>query len=261
MDGGRAMGISPTMNSREELKMKSTKMSRGALCVAVVMVMGCLAGTNLSAATIDTPTLEREILTNVDLSASENVDWKFFGETNYMEGGAGIGTLSVTYGSTTGCGWDAPTTYDYTNGHDPASATGVTAGQGWYGNNTAVLTASYELTFTAPGTGTYTATVYGIGWRIGTQVTASLTGTTNQVVDLDATLAGSPYDPWTYTVSFTPDNAGDVLTLTVQANGQNVAENDYNGIGMSAATFAVPEPATMSLLGIGAVLAIRRRRR
>ncbi len=121
------------------------------------------------------------------------------------------------------------------------------------------------ISFTADGDpGTQrTLTLYGAVRRANIDITASLNGTADVSEsfgppggDTNAT-----YDS-IYSVDFLPDSAADRLTITLTPTGSTDRGSNFNSIRFGAATLtAVPEPASLALLAMGALCLMPRRRR
>mgnify|MGYP003326630034 FL=1 len=164
--------------------------------------------------------------------------------------------------------WSDVTTWTYTDGVNPVSATGEDVNAvGMRQNNGGIgnWTGSFmEFDVTSVAGGVNTLYLYGETWRVGTKITASMTGATATTSTLIAAAGG---DDWVYSVSYTPDTVGDVLTIRVESDGvawSGQEANANNGISIAgAAVSVIPEPGSYALLAgcLGLVVAVTRRRK
>jgi hypothetical protein len=152
-------------------------------------------------------------------------------------------------------------TYSYTDGVSPTTLTNATQGV-LFDATLQNQDAGFTFTITGGAAGVpQVAKLYLSGFTATPLLTVSLPGAgdyTNNAV----TYPNSARPISLYTINFTPDNAGDLLTVkyvTGPGSGTN-ANVDLQAVAVSPAP--VPEPASLAALALGgAVLATRRRRR
>ncbi len=255
--------------------------------IAASLVLG-FAG-SASAALLNA-SVSTGVASPVDLTAAGNQDWAIFDATangdgellsgsdstmpanifsfalpeyNAKSSGSGINSAVIEIAAGANFTSDtSPIDYSYTDGTSPVSET--TAG----GLGLAVRTNLAEaqgpngrFVFEIAALDTVnptTVTVYGAHKRAGVDFVASLNGVADDV-DVLAPIADTT--SFAYTVTFTPDNIGDLLTLSFGTNGQSTAaSNNFNTVRVSGiAVNAIPEPATAALCGLGGLMLLRRR--
>lgn len=176
--------------------------------------------------------------------------------TNSMSGGILISDLTAIGGGAvrgTGSGNNSAADFSFTNGTPTASATIINA-VGAFNTGLDVLDSGISMTLTLPTAASYTILIWGAAFEAtqGT-LTASLTGATNYVNTSLSGGSGAPKSTMLYTLTATPDTAGDTLTVQLQLTGQTATANSHVLIS-GAAISVVPEPGTALLLVPGVLL-------
>jgi len=210
------------------------------------------------------------------LTAEGGEDWSYYNTTsnpysgaptNSNSGGTLIGNITpIGGGGVRGSSFESDLRFTFTDGTSPSSGTldvsGIfntqldTNGAGVGIDLTLPTTDTYEVLFFASGFFDYDG-----GTRA--QFTAQLTGASDYTDNsLESTTSSSPKDGIVYSLSVTPDNPNDVLSLSWVLQNQTAAGSEHilvDGLAISV----VPEPSTYAVisgaLALGLCLLRRRR--
>jgi hypothetical protein len=220
------------------------------MCVAVLV-----AAVTANAGTITGGSLTslNDQDTFVDLTAEGTTDWVNWGWTTEKLGGTAIDSaLTVIGGGTPGVAWDSRINVSWTDG-DPNPTGNNEKGFNHIGPNV-----GDGLSFTVTATeATQTLRVYVAGWAGEGIFTAALSGGGSYTETFSAR-QDSEHQYGVFELDFA--GAGETLTVTYTM-GEDIANTTWANIGLQAATLSpVPEPATMVLLGLGALTLIRKKK-
>lgn len=240
---------------------------------ALLLLLPCVAGLSAHAALI-LGTAESKSAESFDLTALGGTDWACWSTsanpaggtpTNRKSGGVLVtGLYAVGGGSLRGSssGTQPGITFTYTDGTSPASGSFVKP-TGLFNTQLDTVGAGVGLSITLPTADTYLISVWGGAFgSVGVQgtFTASLPGATTYS---DSSLTDN-YDTtknsMLYQLTVTPDNANDVLALSLVLGSQTASANEHvliNGVTLNV----IPEPGTPVLLGLAGLAAVLRRRR
>lgn len=245
----------------------------------IVLSLVIVGSMTASAATISDDSLAWNAAGSVNLTTQGTTDWVIwsgnsdnwsFPDSHYNNKAGVTSVISdptLTSDGVAKIRWSDVTTWTYTDGDSPVSATGedVNAVGMRQNGGTDNWTGSFmEFDVTSVAGGVNTLYLYGETWRVGTKITASMTGASATTSTLLAAAVG---DDWVYSVSYTPDTVGDVLTIRVESDGvawSGQEANANNGISIAgAAVSVIPEPGSYALLAgcLGLVVAVTRRRK
>lgn len=206
-----------------------------------------------------------------DLTALGTTDWAYWDgdpavdtiPTNRKFGGTAIGDMDVIgSGAVRGSTSSTLPQFDFTFTDGTAPTAGsVDDPSGRF--STVLNTTGQGVTFdvTLPTADPYTVSVWAAAFGVNEGTfTASLPGATNFVNTDLSSGQFSPKSGALYTLTVTPDNPGDVLTVSLVLT-EDGGSSSSNVSLHAAAVSVVPEPATLgsALLGLG-MLAGRRRR-
>jgi hypothetical protein len=240
------------------------------LLLAVITLLS-LVSTKASAAVLS-GTLSTSPPAPEDLTADGSRDWAIW---NYTGGNSGsqiapptnrkANVTSVISDATTLVGnargstaSPATMTYSYSDGVNPVTLTSSTQGELFDStlNNTG---SGFTFTITSGAAGVPEAVkLFLTGFGSTPTLTVSLPGATDYT-NSDVTYPVNTRPPTVYTINFTPDHDGDLLTVRYQATTNNSTNAN---IDLQAVTVAVPEPASIGIIALGmAALAASRRRR
>ena len=233
--------------------------------ILVVGIVGfALAG--MAGASVLTGSVDTNPPTHADLTAAGGLDWAIWDYTsssavaslapsNTKSGGPGIiSSVTAVSGNVRGVTGEQQY-FTYTDGTSPTSVTDDQIG--------AAIHATLEIVgegvivqVTGDPLATYQVSLWATGGNGAEGIlTASLSGADDVVL---ATRNDIPRTAQLFTYSFRPDSAGDRLTLTLL----NQQAGGYAFVGYQAlAVSVVPEPATLSLLAVGTLAMLSRRRR
>jgi hypothetical protein len=167
-----------------------------------------------------------------------------------------ISNVTTLLGNGRGTTTTTPTqTYTYTDGVSPTSITNATQGE-VFDTTLNNSNAGVSFTITAGQAGVpETVKVFLTGFQATPTFTATLPGAPTYT-DSSFTYVGSR-PPRMYTLNFTPDNTGDLLTITYKIGTSTDA---FSNVDLQAVTVA-PEPASLGLLAAAAGGLLLRRRR
>jgi hypothetical protein len=234
---------------------------------ACVALLGGAWGLSASAAVL-TGSVTTAIPSPVDLTAQGPVDWAVWdyqvsgsgangAPSNRKLGGTAIGNASAVNGTLRGItGTTLAPRYSYTDGTSPTSANSVLMGAI---TDTTLNTAGPGVRFSVTGDPlrTRTVQVFVAGFMATGLFTATLNGAP---VYTDHQPFGGTRTDALYTLDFKPDSVTDVLQMSFVIESVNAGGTNAN-VDLQAITVAVPEPASWSVLGVGVVGLMRRRRR
>ncbi len=186
---------------------------------------------------------------------------------NQKLGGSSISALTANLTTPRDSYFSTSHNLAYNDG-DPTSQAGTAAetynsGLTVNGNFAELNNTSLVFTVTAASTLEHTLTIYGASRRSDAMITLGLAGATPDSDNFDTGSDTSTTFSWIYTATFTPDSAGDVLTVTL-ARGTDSADSAsaFNNYRLSGAALSViPEPSSFFLLLGGAIPALLLRRR
>jgi hypothetical protein len=171
-----------------------------------------------------------------------------------------IGDVTTLLGNARGTASSLPTLkYAYSDGINPVTLTDAT--QGIVFDSTLNNTGSGVMfTVTSGAAGVPEAVkLFLTGFGSQPTLTVSLPGA-GDYVNSDVTYPAVGRQAVVYTINFTPDHDGDLLTVKYQSTTNS---NSNANVDVQAVAVAVPEPASLgvTVLGLGVLLARRARRR
>ena len=252
--------------------------SRSWKVLAIVAVTVAAVSAQGQAAVI-TGTFTSVADSDFDLTSLGTADWAYWNtssnpatggpKTNEKSGGTAIGTISpVGGGDVRGSTSGTRPVYDFTftDGTSPVSGT-VDNAIGLFNTQLDTVGAGVSLDVILPAATTYAVYVWAGAYETDVATfAASVSGATDYVNTSLSHTGGAPKASALYTLTVTPDTAGDTLglSLTLTDDGSGGSSNVLiSGVAVAAVRQPdlIPEPATLSLLGLGALLALRRRRR
>jgi hypothetical protein len=191
----------------------------------------------------------------IDLTTLGSTDWAMLGQgadTNAfteMAGADYIADVAVSGGSKGAfensylCSWN--------NGAGTETATAVK------GSWEASYGATISFSVTNLEAGDYTMNVYSSKYRANGALTVTM-GTESVTTDFTVGGSSASSEYGVFTVNFTVDTTGDSLDVAYTTTDLG---KDYGNVGITAITLAsIPEPATMGMLGLGALVTLLVRR-
>ena len=259
--------------------MKSFQPCSLTACLAAAVGVGLLVTSGASAATLS-GSFSGGVVQPADLTAQGSLDWRIWddpADTNdpgddwanpapvHNEKLAGTAVSALTYAdpdnNSDNTFFSPDHTYTYTDGTSPTSATTGQLGLGFLGTLAGIDDDSLTFSVATVNTQEHTLTIYGAQRRSGSTLTLTLDGATTEVDTFAAGAAGTNIQ-WVYTATFTPDTAGDLLTVALTSSGTSTdAANGSNSVRIGAAAVSViPEPASLALLGLGGLALMGQRR-
>jgi hypothetical protein len=213
-----------------------------------------------------------------DLTALGTSDWAYWATTsnpasgvptNSKLGGTLISNISaVGGGNVRGSTSTTRPVYDFvfTDGTTPTMGTADNV-RGLFNTQLDMVGAGVALDLILPTTGTHTITLWVSGFNGAGELTASLSGATDYVNVTPLFGGDAEKDSAYYTLTASPDTAGDILNLSYILNTDTGSSSHVliSGVAISPAPLvaAVPEPSTWTLASV-AMLALgfaRRRQR
>lgn len=240
---------------------------------ALMMLLPCAAGLPAHAALILGSAAVKTTET-FDLTALGAADWAYWSTSanpavgtpaNKKSGGVLVtGLYAVGGGSLRGSSsaTQPGITFTYTDGTSPAAGS-IAKPTGLFNTQLDIVGAGVGLSIVLPTAETYLVSVWGGAFgNVGVQgaFTASLPGATSYS---DTSLTDN-YDTTKnsvlYQLTVTPDNANDVLDLSLVLGAQTASANEHvliNGVSLAV----IPEPGTLGLLGLAGLAAMLCRRR
>jgi hypothetical protein len=237
--------------------------------VVAALVVGGWLGTTAMGATLS-GSVTASSPASVDLTAQGLVDWAIWNyqagsagtngaPSNRKSGGTAIGNVSAVLGTPRGItGTMSPPTYSYTDGTSPASGSGAIGAI--TDNQINVVGSGVKVSVAGDPNVLRTVILYVAGFNGNAELKATLNGAP---VYTDSTVTyGSPRTGAVYTLMFQPDSAADLLQVqyTMKTLATGTGSGNANA-DIQAIAVAVPEPGVVSLIGVGAVGLLRRRRR
>jgi hypothetical protein len=210
--------------------------------------------------------------TNVNITAAGTLDWAYWDTsassgislpTNSKNGGTAISDASTVGGGTgRGSSSDTEAMFTFTDGTSLTSGTAPGSGfgvSGIFNNQLGSINTGISLAITLPTTDMYTIYLWTAEHRATGQLTVSLNGATSYIAETTDTLGPNPKTSYLYTLTAKADTIGDVLNielLTTATDGNAYSTSVISGVAISA----VPEPATIGMLGLGTLVAVLIRR-
>jgi hypothetical protein len=169
-----------------------------------------------------------------------------------------ISDVTTLLGNARGTPNSLPTMqYSYSDGVNPTTLTG--GSQGIVFDSTLNNTGSgFTFNITSGAAGVPEAVkLYLTGYGSQPTLTVSLPGA-DDYTNSDVNYPATNRPVVVYTINFTPDHDGDLLTVKYQATSNS---NGNANVDLQAVAVAVPEPASLGVvaLGLGSLLARRRR--
>lgn len=238
------------------------------IAISVTAILTAHAGAAVVSGALITPTGPE------DLTADGTTDWAVWNYTTNPISGtnktiapsnrkagvtAVIGSATTLVGAARGTTSTPPSmTYTYTDGASPTSLTAATQGE-IFDTSLADNNAGVTVTITAGQAGVpQVARIFVTGFNANPTFTASLPGAT-AFTDNAVSYPANARPPREYVINFTPDNTGDLLTITYQTANSLGANGN---VDLQAVTVApAPEPATLGALAVAAATTHLSRRR
>jgi hypothetical protein len=253
--------------------MVRTFMDPTARTTVVLLALSCaLFAPATDAALISIASTDAVDNPNYDLTNVYGIgDWAYWADTsnpaasgdpsNEKSDASLIGSMSVVgggslRGSTSG---NVPSyDFDFTDGTAPVSGT-VNNLIGVFNDQLRAIGTGVQWDVISPTADAFSIYVWGTAYNAG----GTLTATVGAASDLDALLdaAGSRSPGRFYTITVDPDRVGQTVHLEMLLTADNGGFANVSVAGAAVDTAYVPEPATLSLLALGGLGLLRRRRK
>ncbi|MBI1367542.1 MAG: hypothetical protein GC162_02695 [Planctomycetes bacterium] len=241
--------------------------------LAVFALALTLAAVPAPAATITGTTTNLSTVTSFDLTSLGHDDWAYWNTTaasghsgaptNEKNGASLINSMSIV-GSGTLRGSSSSSqpraSYSFTNGTSPASGS-VAQATGLFSTVLDTNGVGVKFTITLPTVDTYIVNVWAGVFGGTATFTASMTGATSFTNAFTAAnLTPKPTNQ--YRLFVTPDNANDVLTISMVMTADNTTQGSSQAFITGAAVTGIPTPAALPAgLTLLSLVGLRRRGR